>query len=134
VCAQELSQKCDDEFSYGREKRIADIIHLCYCGEGPSVERLEATATVLGLFPDWVCSLAEVQLAPGDVLGIYPDGITEATNEHKEEFGEARLLEILRSSRRLLASEIVRSAERLVKQFSRREQTDDLTLLVTKAL
>jgi serine phosphatase RsbU (regulator of sigma subunit) len=83
VCAQELSQKCDDELSYGREERIADIIHLCYCGEGPSVERHEATATGLGLFPDWVCSLAEVQLAPGDVLGIYPDGITEATNEIK---------------------------------------------------
>jgi sigma-B regulation protein RsbU (phosphoserine phosphatase) len=101
--------------------------------EGPSVERLEATATVLGLFPDWVCSVAEVQLAPEDVLGIYSDGITEATNEHEEEFGEARLLEILRSSRHLRASEIVRNAERLVKQFSRREQADDLTLLVTKA-
>jgi phosphoserine phosphatase RsbU/P len=77
--------------------------------------------------------VAEVQLAPGDVLGIYSDGITEATNEHKEEFGEARPLEILRSSRHLRASDIVRNAERLVKQFSRREQADDLTLLVTKA-
>jgi Stage II sporulation protein E (SpoIIE) len=101
--------------------------------EATSVERLEATATVLGLFPDWVCSVAEVQLAPGDVLGIYSDGITEATNEREEEFGEARLLEILRSSRHLRASEIVRNAELLVKQFSRREQADDLTLLVTKA-
>jgi hypothetical protein len=102
--------------------------------EGPSVEKLEATATVLGLFPDWVCSVVEVQLEPGDVLAIYSDGITEATNEHEEEFGEARLLEILRSSRHLEASDIVRNAERVVKQFSPGEQADDLTLLVTKSL
>jgi serine phosphatase RsbU (regulator of sigma subunit) len=101
--------------------------------EGPSVEKLEATATVLGLFPDWVCSVVDVQLEPGDVLAIYSDGITEATNEHEEEFGEARLLEILRSSRHLEASDIVRNAERVVKQFSPGEQADDLTLLVTKS-
>jgi serine phosphatase RsbU (regulator of sigma subunit) len=112
---------------------IADIIRLSYCARDHRSKGLRRLQLYLGLFPDWVCSVAEVQLAPGDVLGIYSDGITEATNEREEEFGEARLLEILRSSRHLRASAIVRNAERLVKQFSRREQADDLTLLVTKA-
>lgn len=56
------------------------------CGHNPpilmrakgDVERLPATATVLGLFEDWDCSVAECELASGDVLVIYTDGITEA--------------------------------------------------------
>jgi serine phosphatase RsbU (regulator of sigma subunit) len=104
------------------------------CWEAPHYEVSRTRTSILGLFPDWVCSVVEVQLEPGDVLAIYSDGITEATNEHEEEFGEARLLEILRSSRHLEASDIVRNAERVVKQFSPGEQADDLTLLVTKSL
>ena len=49
------------------------------CGHNPpillrsdgAVERLEATATVLGLFEEWDCTVEEKQLAPGDVLVIY---------------------------------------------------------------
>lgn len=55
------------------------------CGHNPpflvrangTTERLSATATVLGLFEDWESSICDVQIAPGDVLVIYTDGITE---------------------------------------------------------
>ena len=61
----------------------------------PKVEWLRATSTVMGLFEAWRCEIAEVQLAPGDTLVLYTDGITEATNSNGEEFGESRLLDTL---------------------------------------
>jgi Stage II sporulation protein E (SpoIIE)/Glyoxalase/Bleomycin resistance protein/Dioxygenase superfamily len=44
-----------------------------------NVERLEPTATVLGLFSTWECRTAELRLCAGDLLAIYTDGITEAS-------------------------------------------------------
>ena len=116
---------------------------LCYanCGHNPpillrdggEVERLEATATVLGLFSDWECSTASVQLEKGDVLGIYTDGISETRGNAGEEFGEARILESLRSNRDLEAEDIVRKIENAVEQFKLGEQKDDLTLVIARA-
>src|SRR5262249_51551726 len=56
-----------------------------------SVERLEATATVLGVFREWDCEIGECQLLPGDTLALYTDGITESRNSADDEFGEERL-------------------------------------------
>jgi sigma-B regulation protein RsbU (phosphoserine phosphatase) len=60
------------------------------------VERLSATATVLGLFREWKCAVGEVQMEADDILCLYTDGITEAPNESGKEFGETGLLEVLR--------------------------------------
>jgi serine phosphatase RsbU (regulator of sigma subunit) len=57
------------------------------------VERLDPTSMVVGLFNNWKCEVAETELAPGDTLVLYTDGITEARNLAGEEFGEARLVE-----------------------------------------
>ena len=59
--------------------------------------RLESTCTVLGLFEDWQCVVAEVQLSPGDTLVLYTDGETEAARADGEEFGACRLIETLRA-------------------------------------
>jgi catechol 2,3-dioxygenase-like lactoylglutathione lyase family enzyme len=66
---------------------------LCYvnCGHPPplllrgngeqlTVERLDSTSTVIGLFSRFECAVVEKQLAAGDVLIMYTDGITEAAN------------------------------------------------------
>ena len=45
-----------------------------------NVDRLESTSTLLGLFKEWNCSMREQELSPGDVLALYTDGITEASN------------------------------------------------------
>src|SRR5262249_23859319 len=63
---------------------------------GKTVERLESTCTVLGLFKDWACSMAECWIAAGDTLALYTDGITESFNGAGEEFGEERLIDALR--------------------------------------
>src|SRR6266404_1975087 len=61
-------------------------IRYANCGHLPplllhrdnSIERLMATSTVLGIFGDWKFAVADVQLAPGDTMVLYTDGVTEA--------------------------------------------------------
>ncbi|MGH9722146.1 MAG: PP2C family protein-serine/threonine phosphatase [Bryobacteraceae bacterium] len=66
-----------------------------------TLERLDSTSPVLGLFKDWDCSIGEHRLFCGDTLAFYTDGITESFNERGEEFGEQRLIEALRRNREL---------------------------------
>jgi phosphoserine phosphatase RsbU/P len=87
------------------------------CGHNPpslirrdgAIERLHATAAVLGLFPDWNGCVTETRLETGDILCIYTDGITETTGRNGEEFGKTRLLDTLGSNRELDAGVIARA-------------------------
>jgi serine phosphatase RsbU (regulator of sigma subunit)/uncharacterized glyoxalase superfamily protein PhnB len=97
-----------------------------------SLERLNSTATVLGLFPEWSCSVEERTLSNGDVLALYTDGITEAFNSAEEEFGEQRLTELLRQHRELTAQAMLTAILDEVQQFSAHKQNDDITLIVAK--
>jgi phosphoserine phosphatase RsbU/P len=110
------------------------------CGHNPPflartdgrVEELAATATVLGLFEEWDCSVAELELAAGDVLVIYTDGVSEASPNAEDEFGEERLLDSARSHRQQSASEILEAIVNEVQEFSQGEQADDMTLIVAR--
>ena len=64
------------------------------------VERLDSTATVLGLFKEWDCSVGETDLFAGDTLALYTDGVTEACDGDGEEYGEQRLLDLPAASPR----------------------------------
>jgi ActR/RegA family two-component response regulator len=126
----------------GRYSDATRTLHYVNCGHNPpvllrrggAVERLDATATVLGLFSDWDCSVAEIRLETGDILCLYTDGITETTGYNREEFGEARLLDALRKNRDLEASYILQNVQNAAEQFRLGEQEDDLTLLIARAL
>jgi serine phosphatase RsbU (regulator of sigma subunit)/ActR/RegA family two-component response regulator len=128
-------------FFFGRYNDATRTLHYVNCGHNPpvllrkggAVERLVATATVLGLFLDWECSVAEAHLEAGDILSIYTDGITETTGYGGEEFGETRLLEALHRSRDLEAACILRDVENAAQQFRLGEQEDDLTLVIARA-
>ncbi|HEX7959912.1 MAG TPA: SpoIIE family protein phosphatase [Terriglobales bacterium] len=110
------------------------------CGHPPalvlrdddSLERLSATCTVVGLFEKWDCDLEERQLAPGDAVLLYTDGITEALNDEGEEFGEERLLQAARQHRELSLQELLSSVAEKARRFSPDEQADDITLIVAK--
>jgi serine phosphatase RsbU (regulator of sigma subunit)/predicted enzyme related to lactoylglutathione lyase len=97
-----------------------------------SVERLESTSTLLGLFRDWNCSMREQELAPGDVLALYTDGITEARNEQGQEFGEQYLIESLRQHRGLSCQALLTAIVDGVRRFSPQEQHDDITAIIAK--
>jgi serine phosphatase RsbU (regulator of sigma subunit) len=110
------------------------------CGHPPalllrgddSLERLGATCTVVGLFEKWECTMEERELAPGDAVLLYTDGVTEALNDEGEEFGEERLLEATRQHRELSLPELLAAVANQARRFSPHEQTDDITLIVAK--
>ena len=100
-------------------------------GDG-TLERLDATGTVLGLFHEWACSIEERELSPGDILAFFTDGVTEAFDEAGEEFGEERLIESLRRNRKQSPRAMVATIVEEIRQFGRCEQFDDITLMVAR--
>ena len=103
---------------------------LCMRADGRG-EWLEATATVIGAFEEWDCALGRTQLAAGDILVAYSDGITEVSGAAGP-FGEARLLEVVRGLAHRPPNEIVSGILDRVREFSDGDQPDDLTLLVAR--
>lgn len=97
-----------------------------------TVERLDSTGTVLGLFKEWASPTMECQLAVGDTLALYTDGVTESFNAAGEEFGEARLADALMRHREQPARSIVSSIVADIQGFSTEEQHDDITLIAAK--
>ncbi|HKS96989.1 MAG TPA: PP2C family protein-serine/threonine phosphatase, partial [Terriglobia bacterium] len=97
-----------------------------------TLERLDSTCTVLGLFEDWDCAFEERQLFPGDTLALYTDGITESFNDVDEEFGEQRLIAALRRHQELPCQTLLRELVNEVRTFSPREQQDDITLIIAR--
>ncbi|MBZ5555354.1 MAG: SpoIIE family protein phosphatase [Acidobacteriia bacterium] len=97
-----------------------------------TIEKLDSTCTVLGLFREWDGTIAERQLLTGDTLVLCTDGITESFNDEEEDFGEQRLIEALQRHRDQAPQELIASIVAEVRQFSPREQQDDITLIVAK--
>jgi sigma-B regulation protein RsbU (phosphoserine phosphatase) len=111
------------------------------CGHNPPVllradgkiERLTATATVIGLFEKWQCLTQETTLHPGDLLAIYSDGVTEAMNQAGEEFGETRFIASLREFRSFAPALLLANVVSMVQKFAGGFQSDDLTLVIARA-
>ncbi|MGH9496017.1 MAG: PP2C family protein-serine/threonine phosphatase [Candidatus Sulfotelmatobacter sp.] len=132
--------------------RYATLFFGCYdddsrslayvnCGHTPplllrsdgSFDRLGATATVLGLLGSWECTLAQAQIGPGDLLGLFTDGVTEATASNGEEFGEERLLQVLQKTIKLESAAILGHVEHAVAAFrSSARMHDDLTMVFAR--
>ncbi len=114
--------------------RYANCGHLCalLLRRDGTLERLHSTATVLGLFKEWDCSIGERRLLSGDTLALYTDGVTEAFNDAGEEFGERRLVAALRRNRDLPSPDLLAAIVDEVRGFSAKEQHDDITLIVAK--
>jgi serine phosphatase RsbU (regulator of sigma subunit) len=118
----------------------ACLLRYANCGHLPAlllrsnsaVERLDATATVIGIFKDWDCEIGECQLNPGDTLALYTDGITESYNSADEQFGEQRLIEALQRHCGACSQVALAAIVDEVQRFSPHEQHDDITLIVAK--
>jgi serine phosphatase RsbU (regulator of sigma subunit) len=121
---------------------IGRKLRFVNCGHNPpvlvkcdgSVQRLAATASVLGTFPELECTVEEAVLAVGDLLALFTDGITEATNEQDCEFGEERLIAALNEYRNHAAAETLDSIIHRVQEFGGRDQADDMTLIVARVV
>ena len=97
---------------------------------GGQAERLEAGGAVLGIFKDWQYEQGSLQLASGDRLLFFTDGISEAANAQAEQFGEERLIELARALRDRPAPEIRDRILESVSNFCGGRADDDITLLI----
>jgi len=114
--------------------RYANCGHLAgfIVSSDHTCRRLESTGTLLGLFRNWDCQINEVKLAPGDLLSLYTDGVTEALNERGEEFGEELLIQRLCQYRDQSCQTAAEAITSEVRSLSPGDQYDDITLILAK--
>jgi hypothetical protein len=95
---------------------------------------IEENGLMLGLFPEAGYSSVEIPIQPGDRCMLYTDGIFEATNPAREEFGKPRCRQFLETEQALRAPRFAAALLEKVANFSgtngTRSQDDDITLLV----
>ena len=95
-----------------------------------SCSRLREGGPVLALMPNWDCRHGMVELAPGDRLILFTDGITEASDARGEEFQEERLIALVTAHRRLHPRAIREKIMAALREFTGDRWNDDATLLV----
>ena len=101
--------------------------------EDGSIRRLECGGTVVGLFDQRSYDEESVELRRGEIFLAYTDGVTEPENDFGE-FGEQRLIDLLRENRELplpRISEIITAA--VDDWIGANEQPDDVTLVLARA-
>jgi sigma-B regulation protein RsbU (phosphoserine phosphatase) len=100
-------------------------------GNGRTSRSLPRTGMLLGVEPDEKWSQASVQLAPGDVLVLYTDGILDAEDAAGGFFGTERLLSTLWANLDRSAQEIQKALMDAVAEFTHGAvQSDDIALVV----
>ena len=116
-------------FTYANGGHLPPIL----ISEDGSSRLLDCGGTVVGLFDNLSFPEATVQLHPGDVLVAYSDGVTEPENDYGE-FGEERLIQLVRENRHLPLERITEIVTAAVADWiGDNEQPDDVTLVLARA-
>jgi sigma-B regulation protein RsbU (phosphoserine phosphatase) len=123
----------------GRASTTGEV-ELCNAGHCPAlvvreeaVIRLEATGVPLGMFRKGEYATHQVRLAPNETLFLYSDGVSEARSLAGEEYGEARLLNLLASRRGLPPAALIRACIEDLSVFrAGATLSDDLTLMAIR--
>ena len=109
--------------------------HLRYCNAGHDAPYIDGTLLPcdsnlpVGVMPDWQFTEQETDMAPGSMIFLYTDGLTEAENGRHELFGMQRITDIV-SSYKGTPQELIETVTDAVHQFvGDTEQSDDLTML-----
>ncbi|HTR24833.1 MAG TPA: SpoIIE family protein phosphatase [Terriglobales bacterium] len=101
--------------------------------EDGSTRLLDCGGSVVGLLDNLDFREATVQLRPGDLFIAYSDGVTEPESDYGE-FGEDRLLQIVRENRHLPLTRITEIVTAAVDDWiGDKEQPDDVTLVLARA-
>jgi sigma-B regulation protein RsbU (phosphoserine phosphatase) len=94
---------------------------------------LAAPGFLLGAFADFELEEGAIDVAPGDLLAFYTDGVTEARSPGGGLFGEERLQAVVEAQAGASAQQLVDAIVAEVDAFAGdRPQADDLTLFVVK--
>ncbi len=119
----------DRRLTYSNAGHLPPIL----LSEDGSSQHLSCGGTVIGLFPEVHYPEATVQLRRGDIFVGYSDGVTEPENDYGE-FGEERLIELVRENRHLPLARITEIVTAAVDDWiGDKEQPDDVTLVLARA-
>jgi len=107
------------------------------CKKNGHIERKDTgdLGMFVGFEPDISAHIREVRfdLEQGDVLVLYTDGVTEAVNEHSEEFGLDRLCNLVKKNHTLTSAKIVENILSELRGFiGKADVYDDISLMVIK--
>ncbi|MFI3158489.1 MAG: SpoIIE family protein phosphatase [Methylococcaceae bacterium] len=95
--------------------------------------QLDADGLILGVNKKVIFEQKTTTLAPGDLILLYTDGLTEAENPHGEFFGLDRVSDILVQHAQHPPQTIIEVLLEQLKQFCRSESfNDDITLMIFK--
>ena len=115
-------------------------MRFCNGGHNPALifgvdglRRIETGGMPVGLFEMAPYSGDVISLKPGDTMVLYSDGVTEAHNLASEEFGEERMVEVMKQYHDQPAKVVLEKLIDAVKTFAHgAEQYDDVTALVVR--
>ncbi|MCX6169968.1 MAG: SpoIIE family protein phosphatase [Ignavibacteriales bacterium] len=122
---------------------LSDKLKFCNAGHNypilisndGKITRLKDGGIILGCLPNYPYSEGEIEFKNGDLLFIFTDGITEAMNFQKDEYGEEKLIEELSIIKDNSCEEIAQKILTSVKSHIKDEpQSDDMTLLIIKKI
>ena len=96
-------------------------------------QRLESTGVALGMFEGSTFGAEQTALAPGDMLVLYSDGITEAEDPDGQPFEEAGLERVVNTYSAFTAADMAMETVRAVEHHAHASRfADDLTIVILK--
>jgi sigma-B regulation protein RsbU (phosphoserine phosphatase) len=108
---------------------------LLYSAEQEQLVKLTRTGMAIGVIEDSAFEQRTVQLAPGDFVLLYTDGLTDATNAQVQELGEERLQRVILDHRHAPTTEIMTALEQAIDDFvGSAPRFDDTTIMIVKRL
>jgi phosphoserine phosphatase RsbU/P len=125
-------------FFYAQLDGASRALQYVNAGHNPPVvlhqdgshDRLTEGGGVFGVFPTQKFAQGTTRLKPGDRVVLFTDGVTEASDPDQEEFGEERLVRLLRENAASTANELQAKIMRAAGDFCQGHWHDDATLLV----
>ena len=125
---------------YGVLDPASGTLTYCNAGHNPpfllrrgdaTVQALSRTGMPLGAFKGMTWEQQTLQLAPGDVLLLYTDGVTDAEDEGEAFFGQERLIEVARANLGRSAQDMQDATMAAIHEFmGGAPQFDDITLML----
>jgi phosphoserine phosphatase RsbU/P len=128
-------------FFYGVLDNQQNRLTYCNAGHNPPLliradgasTELDAQGAVLGQFPEWQYRQSELEMRSGDRLLLFTDGLVEACDVNEEQFGEQRLIGVLRENSQSSAHNLMDLLLRAASQHCDGHFQDDASLIVLKA-
>jgi sigma-B regulation protein RsbU (phosphoserine phosphatase) len=138
LCRRSVESKFVTAF-YGRITPTG-LLRYCNAGHNPpfllnaaGMQRLEAGGAVMGIFDRGSYETAEIQLATGDLIVLFSDGVTEAESPGGDEFGDDRLAACLALARDRSPVDVVVAVQEHLREFcGATPPSDDVTLLAVR--